>query len=357
MSRRSVLGTTLGLAAAGTLGRPYIANAQAKTATVWVNQGFIPQEDAACNKLADDYMKASGNKIDLSIMPFMAMNQKMISALTSGDVPDLIFADAPANILPQNAWDDKIVDVTDVVAPYESQLTETAKAGSTFYNKTTKKRSYYLCPIKQGCVPFHIWGNLVEQAGYKLSDAPKTWDAFWGFFKPMQAKLRAKGMRHLYACGLQITTVGPNDGNGLFQAFVIANGGQGIVTPDGKLHTDDPQVREAAIKSVEVMTGLYKEGVVPPEVLSWNDADDNNAFHEKLILMDFDGTLSTELAMIDNKEDYHNAVTMGLPLGNDGKPMVAQVNAGGGYIPKGAHEPRGRQGLDEVLDAAGGDER
>ena len=60
------------------------------------------------------------------------------------------------------------------------------------------------------------------------------------------------GLRHLYACGLQITTVGPNDGNGLFQAFVIANGGQGIVTPDGKLHTDDPQVREAAIKSVEV---------------------------------------------------------------------------------------------------------
>ena len=70
----------------------------------------------------------------------------------------------------------------------------------------------------------------------------------------MQAKLRDKGMRHLYACGLQMTTVGPNDGNGLFQAFVIANGGQGIVTPDGKLHTDDPQVREAAIKSVEFLT-------------------------------------------------------------------------------------------------------
>ena len=107
-----------------------------------------------------------------------------------------------------------------------------------------------------------------------------------------------------------MTTVGPNDGNGLFQAFVIANGGKGIVTPDGKLHTDDPQVREAAIKSVEYLTTAYKEGYVPPEVLSWNDADDNNAYHEKLILMDFDGTLSTELAMIDNKEDYHNAVTM-----------------------------------------------
>ena len=37
---------------------------------------------------------------------------------------------------------------------------------------------------------------------------------------------------------------------------------------------------------------------MPPEALSWNDADDNNGFHEKLFVMDFDGTLSTELAMI-----------------------------------------------------------
>jgi multiple sugar transport system substrate-binding protein len=337
MSRRSVLGTTLGVAAAGTLGRPYIANAQAKTATVWVNQGFVPQEDAAFRKVAEDYMKESGNKLDYSIMPFMAQNQKTVSALTSGDVPDLIFMDAPATILPQNAWDNKIVDVSDIVSPYESQLTETAKLCSTFFNKVTNKRSYYLCPVKQACVPFHIWGSLVEEAGYKLSDVPKTWDAFWDFFKPMQKILRAKGQRKIYALGLQITTVGPNDGNGLFQAFMIANGGKDIVTSDGKLHTDDPKVREAAIRSCTYLTNAYKQSYIPPEALSWNDADDNNAFHEKAILMDFDGTLSTELAMIDDKQAfYHDIVTLGLPLGNDSKPIPAQVGAGGGYIPKGA---------------------
>ena len=51
---------------------------------------------------------------------------------------------------------------------------------------------------------------------------------------------------------------------------------------------------------------------MPPEALSWNDADDNNGFHEKLFVMDFDGTLSTELAMFANKADlqqchYHGA--------------------------------------------------
>ena len=199
MSRRSVIGGALGVAAAGTLGRPYIANAQAKTAVCWMNQGFIPQEDAAMRKVAEDYMKASGNKLDYSIMPFMAKNQKTISALTSGDVPDLVFMDAPSSIIPQNAWDDKILDVSDVVAPYESQLSETAKLGSTFYNKATKKRSYYLAPIKQGATPFHIWGDLVEKAGLKMSDVPKKWDDLWNFFRQTQAPLRAKGMRKVYA--------------------------------------------------------------------------------------------------------------------------------------------------------------
>jgi multiple sugar transport system substrate-binding protein len=87
-------------------------------------------------------------------------------------------------------------------------------------------------------------------------------------------------MRKLYSIGLQITTVGPNDGNNLFAHFMIANGGQDIVTKNGKLHTDDPNVREAAIRSVTFMTGLYKDGYVPPEALSWNDADDNNAARE-----------------------------------------------------------------------------
>ena len=173
MSRRGMIRASIAATASTTLAMPYIANAQAKTAVCWLNQGFVQQEDEAMRKVCEDYIKASGNKLDYSIMPFMALNQKAISALTSGDVPDLLFMDAPSTIIPQNAWDDKLVDVSDVVATYESQLSETAKLCSTFYNKTTKKRSYYLCPIKQGATPFHVWGDLVEKAGFKMSDVPK----------------------------------------------------------------------------------------------------------------------------------------------------------------------------------------
>ena len=337
MSRRSVIRASLGLTTVGMLARPHIANAAATTTIVWRDQGFVPEEDAAFRATVAAYEKASGNKLDLSIMPFMALNQKIVSVLTTGDVPDLIFHIAPSTILPQNAWNDKIEDVSDIVEAHKSELSHTALLSSSYYNSVTKRRAYYLAPTSQGAEPFHIWGDLVEKAGLNLADAPKTWDAYWDFFKPTQQALRDKGMRRIYAMGPQITTVGPNDGNGLMAHFMIANGGAGIVTEDGKLHTEDPQVREAAIRSVTWLTNAYKEGYVPPEALSWTDADDNNVFHEKLIVMDFDGSISTELAMIkDKKAYYEQIVTVGLPLGNDGKPMPAQIGAGGLFIPKGS---------------------
>jgi len=175
----------------------------------------------------------------------------------------------------------------------------------------------------------------VERAGYKIEDIPNTWDAFLDFFKPVQDKLRAQGMRNIYAYGYQLT------GNGIdpistFNAFLIAYGGKDLVTPDGKLHTDDPKVREAAVKALAKLTTPFKEGYVPPGVVSWNDVDDNNAFHSKLIVMDFDGSISTEVALYNKKDEYDDILTKAQPLGNDGKEVPAQVVVFGPVIPKGA---------------------
>jgi multiple sugar transport system substrate-binding protein len=337
LSRRSVLRGSFGLAAASTLARPFIANAAATTASVWWTQGFIPEEDASFQGMVADYERASGNKIDFSLVPFAPLRQKTVSALTSGDVPDVIDVNiADGTVVPQNAWNDKLEDVTDVVETQRSQYHPTADLAAQYYNYITKKRRFYVAPYKMSVLPFHIWNSLVEKAGYKMSDAPKTWDAFWDFFKPMQKSLRDKGMRGVYALGLQLTTAGPADGNATFHHFLIAYGGNGIVTKDGAPHLDDPQVKEAAIKALTYITAAFKEGYVPPGALSWSDADDNNAFHAKQIVMDLDGTISTELSLYHKKEEYDDIVTMGLPLDNAGKPIPALLAVGGGFVPKGA---------------------
>jgi len=90
LTRRSLLRGSVGLAAAAAIAHPYVGNAEATTATAWWVQGFVPEEDAALRAMFADYEKASGNTIELSIVPFAAQRQKEIAAVTSGVVPDII---------------------------------------------------------------------------------------------------------------------------------------------------------------------------------------------------------------------------------------------------------------------------
>src|SRR5580704_13502009 len=189
LTRRSLLRGSAGLAAAG-LARPYLANAQAKTATVWWTQGFAQEEDIATKKIIAEYEKASGNTIDLSIVPYAPERQKIVSAITSGEVPDLITANQ-AEIVALYAWQDKLVDVSDVVATQRAQYSETALLSAHCYNSATKQRSFY----------------------------------------GVQRGLRAQGDRNVYGLGLQVTSNGV-DPNNTFHYFLIAYGGQDILTKD-----------------------------------------------------------------------------------------------------------------------------
>jgi multiple sugar transport system substrate-binding protein len=336
LDRREVIGGSIGLAAA-VVARPYIANAAAKTASVWWTQGFVPEEDAAFRAMVADYEKQSGNKIDFSLIPTGPLMQKIVSSLTSGDVPDVMsHTTQDATVIPQNAWRGKLVDLSDIVDPLKSQLHPTAYLASRFYNNVSKTHGMYQAPVIMGPLPFHLWNSLVEKAGLKIADAPKTWDAFWDYFKPAQKALRSQGMRGVYSLGLQATTNGPADGNNLFEYFLAAYGGLEIVTPDGQPHLDDPKVKEAVVKAITYITTAFKQGYVPPGALDWGDADDNNAFHARQIVMDLDGTISTELAMIHDPEKYNDAVTLGLPNDNAGKPIPSPLGVSGAFVPKGA---------------------
>ena len=335
LSRRSVLRASAGVAA-GALMRPFVANAAATTVSVWWAQGFVPDEDTAFLKMVADFEKASGSKVAPTIVPFAPLRQKIISAITSGVVPDLIYA-TPAEVTPEQAWADKLVDVSDVIETQKARFHPAVLQTANCYNPNTKRRSYYGVPFEAAVVPFHVWSSLVKKAGYQMSDIPNRWDGFIDFFKPVQKKLQALGMRHTYATGFVVSTVGVDPLN-TFHQFMIAYGGKDIVTPDGKLHSDDPKVRNAVVEALVKLSSLFKEGYIPKGSVNWNDADDNNAFHSQLAVMDFDGTLSTEVAMLKNAREayYHDVKTLGLPLHNDGSKMPSQLGTNLAIIPKGA---------------------
>ena len=103
------------------------------------------------------------------------------------------------------------------------------------------------------------------------------------------------------------------------------------------MHLDDPKVREAVIKALEYPTTAYKEGFVPSGAINWNDSDDNNAFHAKQIVMDLDGTISTEVAIIQGRKGLQRHR-------RHGAAARQRRQAGPGAITNaGRHDPKGRQ--------------
>ncbi|HTN10042.1 MAG TPA: ABC transporter substrate-binding protein [Acetobacteraceae bacterium] len=338
VGRRTLLAGTAGLAAAAVLARPNIARAaDSKTLEVWWNQGFYPAEDAAFHALVAEWEKSSGIKMNLSMVTGAALDQKVVSALTTGTVPDLIYSDdGTALTLPQAAWNSKLVDVSDVVETQKNEYSETALRSSQYFDNVTKKRSYFGVPFKAQALNIPMWRPLIEMAGYQMSDIPNTWDKFFAFFEPVQDKLRKKGQRHVYGLGYTISTNGA-DPNNLFNQSLIAYGGAGIVTPDGKLHADDAKVHKALVDTLNMLAIPYVKGYVPPSAVNWGDGDNNSAFHSKGVVMTPNDTISISTAVMDNKQwYYHDIVTQPMPHDNNGKPVDVMLSVPQGFIPKGA---------------------
>jgi multiple sugar transport system substrate-binding protein len=77
--------------------------------------------------------------------------------------------------------------------------------------------------------------------------------ARYDFFKGLQKPLRDLGMRKIYGVGFTLSATG-NDTNNQFNSALITHGGLDVVTKDGRLHLDNPKVREAVIKTLTYPT-------------------------------------------------------------------------------------------------------
>jgi multiple sugar transport system substrate-binding protein len=325
----------LGAAASVSAFKPRRARASA-TLTVWWTQGFYKAENDAVIGFMADWEKRTGNKVNLTIMNGADLITKMVAAMQVGDVPDLAHSvTGDRYMVPRAAWNDQLVDVSDIVEAQKSLFSEAAVAASRFYNAKLKKYSYYSVPSKCTTMMNSVWRPLVEEAGFKDADIPKTQSAYYDFFQTVQDKLRAKGKR-VFGLGYSMATK-EADANTLFHQFLVSYGGVNIVTPDGKLNIDDPAVRKAAATALERLTTPFKKGYVPPGAVNWLDVDNNNAFFAKQIVMTPNATISIPVAQMDKPDQYYKEIiTQGIPLGDDGKLMPSLLFVTPNLIPKGA---------------------
>jgi multiple sugar transport system substrate-binding protein len=331
-SRRDAI-AGLGAVAAAAATRPQSAKA-AEPVTVWWTQGYYEAENKAVIDNLAAWERSTGTKVNLTIMNGPDLITKLIAGMQVGDVPDLVHSvTADRFLVPRAAWDDQLVDVSDVIDGQKAEFHPTALASSRFYNAKLKKHSFYTVPIKCSTLMEQVWRPLIEEAGF--SDMPNTHDAYFDFFQTVQDKLRAKGKR-IYGLGYSMAAKEADAGN-LFHHFLVAYGGGDIVQPSGKLNIDDAVVRKAAVTALERLTTPYKKGYVPPGAINWGDVDNNNAFFAKQIVMTPNATISIAVAQMEKAEQYYKQIiTQGIPLGNDGKPVPGLLAVAPCLIPKGA---------------------
>jgi multiple sugar transport system substrate-binding protein len=311
------------------------ATAQEKL-TVWWVKGFYKSEDDALIEAVKKFEQKSGVKVELSQYAVQDMIPKTVAALDSGTPPDVAYADVyDFQVAGKWAFDGKLEDVSDVLAPLKAGFAPNTVETTLLYNDKAKKKSYYAFPLKQQTMHIEYWIDMLQAAGLKESDIPKSWNEYWAFWcdKVQPAHRKASGSRS-YGIG-QPMGVDSSDTFYSFLTFMDAYNVK-LVDDDGKLRVDEPSVRQGLIAALRDYTTPYVKGCTPPSSTSWKDPDNNVAFHNKTIVMTHNATISIAAKWLDDanneslnadvreqaKKNYYELIrTAGFPNKPDGSPM------------------------------------
>ncbi|MET0677536.1 MAG: ABC transporter substrate-binding protein [Bradyrhizobium sp.] len=292
MASKRLKSLSLAVASVGLFYAASPALAQQKSITVWFGKGFYRSEDDALLEAIKKFEAKTGIKVELSQYAIQDMIPKTVAALDSGTVPDVAYSDS-YDVQAQGKWayEGKLEDLTDIMTPMKGAFAPNTLETVSLYNDVAKKKAYYGFPLKQQSMHVQIWGDLLQQAGFKQEDIPTKWEDYWTFWcdKVQPAYRKASGTR-AYGVG-QPMGVESTDSFQSFYTFMDAYNVK-LVDDDGKLLVDDPKVRQGLIGALKDYTDTYTRGCSPPSSTTWKDPDNNVAFHNKTIVMTHNFTIS-----------------------------------------------------------------
>src|SRR4051794_18540743 len=179
------------------------ASAQETLSVSWV-KGFYKSEDDALYETIKKFEQKTGVKVELSQYPVQDMIPKTVASLDSGSPPDVAYADVyDFQVTGKWAYDNKLEDISSVLAPMVSRFAPNTVETTFLYNNTTKSKAYYAFPIKQQTMHINYWIDMLADAGFKESDIPTTWKDYWSFWcEKVQPAVRQKTGKRLFGTGM-----------------------------------------------------------------------------------------------------------------------------------------------------------
>jgi multiple sugar transport system substrate-binding protein len=322
------------------------ASAQDKITVFW-GKGFYKAEDDALFAAVKKFEEKAKVKVDISQYSPQDMIPKTVAAMDSGTPPDVAYGDVfDFQVAGKWAFEGKLEDISDIINPLKGQFAPNTVETAFLHNDKTKKSAYYAFPMKQQTMHIQYWIDMLGQAGFKESDIPKDWKAYWDFWcDKVQSAYRQKTGSRIFAIG-QPMGVDSSDSFYSFLTFMDAYNVK-LVDDNGKLLVDDPKVKQGLIGALKDYTDIYTRGCTPPSSSNWKDPDNNVAFHNKTSILTHNATISIVAKWVDDsanptltqeqrdqakKNVAENIATAGFPNKPDGKPMIYRTAVKVGVI-------------------------
>ena len=330
--RHFAMGTAVAAVVAGWSGA---AMAQ-ETLTAWFTKGFYKGEDDALLAVVDKFQKATGVKVELSLYATEDCVTKSVGAVDAGTPPDVGFCTTyDFRTTGKWAYDGKLEDVSDVLEPLKADIQPMALSTTFLMNGKAGKKSYYAFPVEQQMMHITYWKDMLEEAGFKEADIPKTWNGYWDFWcDKVQGGMRAKGKR-VYGIGHPMG-IAASDTFYSFLTFANAYNAK-VVDENGKIVLDQPENRKAMVEAVKSYANVFQRGCTPPSSVNWLDPDNNVAFHNRTTVATHNATISIAGKHMDDmnnpaltaeqrataKKNYEDNIrTAEFPLKADGSKMT-----------------------------------
>ena len=268
--------------------------------TIWWYKGYVEAEKTYLEKIVSDWEKENSKKIQLVFFDQEAMlDRAIIEGVASGATPDIsiTFGQLEAPL----AWQGKLKDVSSIIKPIESSLPDSVLKSSSQYNNLTKKTSYYAVPIYQEGVYLHYWKDLLAQLGYKDSDIPEDWDSFWQFWQTVHQQLQSQ-QQEIFGIGFATSPISVD--TFLFFEYLLEAYNIRILDSQGQLLVNRPETRQGIIEVLKWWTQFYQKDYISPSALVWESPDNNFSFHNRIIAMTPNSTLSIPAARVKEPDVY-----------------------------------------------------
>jgi multiple sugar transport system substrate-binding protein len=307
-----------------------------ETLVVYFAKGFYPAEDKAVDELVAKFEKKTGVKVELSRYAPQEMIPKTVAALDAGSPPDVVYGDVfDFQVAGKWAFEGRLEDLSDILVPMKAKFLPNTLETTYMYNDKAKKRAYYAFPLKRQTMHIQYWKDMLAEAGFKESDIPTAWKAYFDFWcGKVQQAYRKKTGKRVYSVGSPMGV----DSSDSFYSFLTYMDAYDVklVDDEGKLRVDDKQVRQGLINAVRDYSETIGKGCTPPSAINWKDPDNNVNFHNKTIIMTHNATISIASKWLDDmnndklkpeeraqaKKNYQELIaTAGFPRKPDGKPM------------------------------------